>query len=126
MTIPSFRENFVPLPVVFPAISAPTGICVYEPPVRLMKLHVQIVSGSQKNAIITLSWGITHLQFFKWACLRGTGSYVHTCGAGVPSCCMWETGGPNRKRSHAQRPLAHKPSTALEEEGNSFIHTLLH
>ena len=31
MTIPSFRENFVPLPVVFPAISAPTGICVYDP-----------------------------------------------------------------------------------------------
>lgn len=52
MTIPSFRENFVPLPVVFPAISAPTGICVYEPPVRLMKLHVQIVSGSQKMLLL--------------------------------------------------------------------------
>lgn len=75
------------------------------------------------KAIITLSWGITDLQFFEWACLRGVDSHVHTHVGGLPSFCMWGTDSPNRKRSHAPKPLAHahSPLTTLQG-GRKFLH----
>lgn len=84
---------------------------------------MEIVSGSQEMLLLLFHGELLLYSFFEWACLRSTGSYIHTCVGGWPSCCMWGTGGPNRKRSHAQRLLAHsrRPSTALEG-GRKFLH----
>lgn len=113
MTIPSFRENFSRS--LLCSHFCPTGICVYEPPVRLMKLHVQIVSASQKMLFL-LSRGELLIYSFPNGPVLGAEFSKFTHVGLEFSCCIWETGGPHRKRSHAQSPLLIKPSTALEEE----------